>query len=119
MGGGVRMTYMNEMAQLLDLWPDPRRITSIEDQVSLHLFATDRSYKAEPETTKDILTAESIIGDKGKGAGRIVLLPRNKRTPIQITRDAPEPSILSFGLLISDCTSALTRFNMALHSFNN
>jgi hypothetical protein len=39
---------ITEMAQQLDLWPDPRRAAEVADPVPLRLFATDGSYKAEP-----------------------------------------------------------------------
>jgi hypothetical protein len=71
---------VTELAQLLDFWPDPRRATTTEDLTSLRLFATDGSYKAEPDNAAEILTSESIIRDKGKGAGGIVFFLHNTNT---------------------------------------
>ena len=131
-----------ELAQLLDLWPDPRRATTIEDLIPLRLFATDGSYKAEPDKAAEILTAESIIRDRGEGAGGFVLFPRCANTPVhgvQTTSDQPEPGMNAFTWELltqviaikmtqyqphflpgfSDCTSAITRSNLALRSYIN
>jgi hypothetical protein len=133
---------ITEMAQLLDLWPDPRRATEVEDLTELRLFATDGSYKAETKPHADILAAESIIRDLGRGAGGIVFIPRNERATVhgvQITSDAPEPGMNAFTWELltqvvalhmtqyqpyflpgfSDCTSAITRSNTALRSLIN
>jgi hypothetical protein len=133
---------ITELAQLLDFWPDPRRATTTEDLTPLRLFATDGSYKAEPDNAAEILTSESIIRDKGKGAGGIVFFPHNTYTPVhgvQITSNQPEPGMNAFTWELltqviaiqmtqyqphylpgfSDCTSAITRSNLALRSFIN
>ena len=133
---------ITEMAQLLDLWPDPRRATEIEELTPLRFFATDGSFKAEPNGLADILTGESRLRNHGKGAGGIVFIPRNARAAIQgvqITSDEPEPGMNAFTWELltqvvalqmtqyqphylpgfSDCTSAITRSNMALRSFVN
>ena len=82
----------------------------------LRLFATDGSYKAEPENLSDILTAESLIRDKGEGAGGIVFLPRSERAPIhgvQITSGAPEPEMNAFTweLLTQAVALQMTRYH--------
>jgi hypothetical protein len=90
---------ITELVQLLDFWPDPRRATTTEDLTPLRLFATDGSYKAEPNNAAEIFTSESIIRDKGKGAGGFVFFPHNTNTPvhgIQITSDQPEPGMNAF-----------------------
>jgi hypothetical protein len=90
---------ITELAQLLDFLPDPRRATTTEYLTPLRLFATDGSYKAEPDNAAEILTSESIIRDKGKGVGGIVFFPHNTNTPVhgvQIISDQPEPGMNAF-----------------------
>jgi hypothetical protein len=48
--------------------PDPCRAAEVKDLVPLRFFATNGSYKVEPENLADILTAEAIIRDKGKSS---------------------------------------------------
>jgi hypothetical protein len=49
-----------------DLWPDPQRLTEVEDFLHLSLFATEGSYKVEPEGAANVITAEYTVRDKGK-----------------------------------------------------
>jgi hypothetical protein len=90
---------ITELAQLLDVWLDPHRATTTENLTPLRLFATDGSYKAEPDNAAEILTSESIIRDKGKGAGGIVFFPYSTYTTVhgvQITSNQPEPGMKAF-----------------------
>jgi hypothetical protein len=138
----ANQTTITELAQKLKLWPDPRELTEIEDLMPLRLFATDGSFKAEPNSLADILTSEAALRDAGEGAGGFVCVPRNPKTlmqSVQITSDEPEPGMNAFTWELltqviavqmtqyqphflpgsSDCTSAITRVNLALKSYIN
>jgi hypothetical protein len=91
-------------------------------------------------TYEKVSTSESIIRDKGKGVGWIVFFSHNTNTPVyvvQITSDQPEPGMNAFSWELftqviaiqitqyqshnlpgfSDCTTAITRTNLALRSY--
>jgi hypothetical protein len=58
---------ITELAQLLNFWPNPRRATTTKDLTPLRLFATDGSYKAEPDNGIEILTRSLSLVIKARG----------------------------------------------------
>jgi len=130
-------TSLQELAEHLHLWPS--EIYAEDDELRpVQFFATDGSYAVQPESTKDIITAEIHLRDRGKGAGGIVFMPPNPNDEVhsvRITSDSPEPGMNAFtwelasqlialhimkchpeAVGYSDCTSALARTATALSS---
>ena len=133
---------IQEKAEFLELVPDQQHGSGPTQFMPLRLFATDGSYTAIPEDMSDIITSESLLRDRGKGAGGIVFVPRDRSATVvgfRITSRNPEPGMNAFTweLLtqtvalqmithqptylpgLSDCTSAIARTNLALRSYIN
>jgi hypothetical protein len=85
---------IQELAQHLELWPDPGLFEEDQYLTTIKFFATDGFFKAEPDSAP-----ESDLRDRGKGAGGIVFIsiqPNATVHGVRISSDKPEPGMNAF-----------------------
>jgi hypothetical protein len=83
----------------LELWPDPGLFEEDQELTTIKFFATNVSFKAEPDSAVDILHPESDLRDRGKGAGGIVFIPIQPNATVhgvRISSNKPDPGMNAF-----------------------
>jgi hypothetical protein len=129
-------------AQRAELWPNEEWFGAEQELRDVKNYFTDGSFRIKPRNTADILASEHDIKSASKGAGGIVIMPRNPHDPVlgfHVTSEHPLPGMCAYtwelltqvvGLHLmkympnhvhgySDCEAAITRSNSAMTSLRN
>jgi hypothetical protein len=86
-------------AQEAQLWPYEEIFGKVKVLRDVKFYMTDGYFTVKTSGTKDIITSKQNLRDAGKGAGGIILMPRNPTDQVlglHIKIDKPQPGMNAY-----------------------